>query len=405
MDVKLESLMMDLYYQKNRMQMQNYIFDSCYDITAIDERIYELLSNGDISYPFLLRTFVDSSPDCSCLLNRIDNYENYKKNISDEVEKGSIKYKVKIARAMKEDVIALMKARDMVAKALDYKSYPDLILSSDGLTIDELKKVLNKHLDKHLVDVKRLIKQHQLEWSTWFRDLDNICDKKENYSSNEYVQKVLTKFDLNLRSKIKLEISSELFASFVIATSKNDINVFIRESSTLGEVLALFHELGHAIHYSMIEGDGLKNILPSSLSEIMAVVIEYIATQILLEGDERRQLNEIMLIDYTRCAISSLFELDLYEKIGDAENLYVKHYTKLGLEVNNPSVWSYDSFRSIDPVYIHNYVLGYTIAKNMYEKLKDTYGDDYGKWGAWLVENIYKHGSNLHVQDIMNLSL
>ncbi len=133
--------------------------------------------------------------------------------------------------------------------------------------------------------------------------------------------------------------------------------------------------------------------------------MEYIATQILFDGEERKKLNEVMLIDYTRCAISSLFELELWENILEAEELYLKHYSQLGIEITNPLVWSSDSFRSLDPVYIHNYVLGYNIAKEIYKKLSDIYGEDYPRWGNWLVDNIYKHGSNLLINGLLETIL
>jgi len=399
-----EQSFMELYWQRNEMQLQNYVSDSCNDLTVIDRKIYELLSKSDIScYPFLLRTIVDTSPDCSFLVNKIDNFKDYEKNISDDDKKDTNQYKLKLAKAKKEDVIALMRVRGERAKALDFRSYPELVLSLDGLTKAKLRSILKKHLDENRDSVRSLIEQYQIKWPTWFSDLDNICDSKNNYSSDEQVQYLLSKLGLNLKGNLKFKVSSDNFASFVIPTSKENINVIIKESNSSSEVLTLFHELGHAIHYSMIEGSGLSNVLPPSISEIMAVVMEYIATQILFEGDERKKLNDIMLIDYTRCAISSLFELELWENIAGAEELYMKHYSQLGIEISNPSVWSSDSFRSIDVVYIHNYVLGYIIAKELYKKFTDAYGDNFSRWGNWLVENIYKHGSNLVLQDVMKI--
>lgn len=95
---------------------------------------------------------------------------------------------------------------------------------------------------------------------------------------------------------------------------------------------------------------------------------------------------------YVRCAISALFEFDLWEEPGKAEELFVTHYGKLGLPINEPEIWALDSFRSIDPVYIHDYVIGATLAQPLINYLTQLYSIDYSSWGSWLQHNIYQDG-------------
>lgn len=101
---------------------------------------------------------------------------------------------------------------------------------------------------------------------------------------------------------------------------------------------------------------------------------------------------DIQLLEYTRCAISSLFEFELWENPENAESLYIKHYSKLGFKINNGSMWAIDSFRSIDPVYIHNYVIGNILAEQLYKYLLNKFSYNYREWGMWLIDNIYVDG-------------
>lgn len=47
---------------------------------------------------------------------------------------------------------------------------------------------------------------------------------------------------------------------------------------------------------------------------------------------------------------------------------------------------------SIDPLYIHNYVMGASMAEGLIRYLKLSYGNDYESWGKWLYSNIYFDG-------------
>ncbi len=59
----------------------------------------------------------------------------------------------------------------------------------------------------------------------------------------------------------------------------------------------------------------------------------------------------------------------------------------------------YDSFRSIDPVYIHNYVIGATLAQKLIDYLSQLYSNDYEAWGKWLYNNVYFDGRKRKLSD------
>jgi hypothetical protein len=55
--------------------------------------------------------------------------------------------------------------------------------------------------------------------------------------------------------------------------------------------------------------------------------------------------------------------------------------------VTPSELWALDTFRSIDPVYIHNFVIGYVVARKTRDHLTREYGQDFGQWGACLRRN------------------
>ena len=70
-----------------------------------------------------------------------------------------------------------------------------------------------------------------------------------------------------------------------------------------------------------------------------------------------------------------------------------------GGRVFDPSLWALDSFRSLDPVYIHNYIIGSVVAEKTVEFLKDEYGTDFQAWGNWLERNYFSDGRRRSLQE------
>ncbi len=157
----------------------------------------------------------------------------------------------------------------------------------------------------------------------------------------------------------------------------------------MNDLTTLFHELGHAISYYYNKEEGLFKIIAPFYDEAMVVVIEHIAPKVLFDDNIQQKISDIQLLEYTRCAISALFEFKLWEDPDKAESLYINNYCRLGFNISDPVIWAYDSFRSIDPVYIHNYVIGAVLAKDLITYLTQTYSNNYKEWGTWILNNIY----------------
>lgn len=192
--------------------------------------------------------------------------------------------------------------------------------------------------------------------------------------------------------KVEIKYVEDGFSGYATELEPNNMRMAVEPIKSLDSLRTLFHELGHVMNYGLNKEEGLFRILPFSLDESMAVIFEYIASVLLLNGEDKIRIQELMTLEYTRCAISAIYEFDLWKHPNRAEKLFEYHYKKLDVEIKDTSIWALDSFRSIDPVYIHNYVMGASMAEGLIRYLKISYENDYESWGKWLYSNIYYDG-------------
>ena len=259
-------------------------------------------------------------------------------------------------------------------------------------------------MDNNLPKARKIINKYNIKWETWFSDLNRISTTNNRYNPLELVDNLLKKLGFDkFKEKIQINFMDKGYAGCAAEVSPSDIRVIVEPINSLNNISTLFHEIGHAIIYSLNLEEGLYKIIPPSYDEAMAVVMEHIAPVILLDESDREKAFEIMTLEYTRCAISALYEFELIESLDKAEELYIKHYSNLGFEIRYPSMWASDTFRSIDPVYIHNYVIGAMLAENIIHHLQNMYSHNYEKWGSWLFENIYKDGRKQSFKSKINV--
>ena len=174
------------------------------------------------------------------------------------------------------------------------------------------------------------------------------------------------------------------FSGYASEIGPGDIRMAIEDLDSLENIRIVLHELGHCLGYMLNEETGIFRILPSAIDESLAVMFEYIGANILFNKEDLAIVEDIMILDYVRCAISGLYELELWKSPERAEELYSLFYGKLGFDVASSPIWAYDSFRSLDPVYIHNYVIGASLGSKILSYLYENYGNDYRAWGDFL---------------------
>ncbi len=346
-----------LNYLLNRLQWENYVDNQNHDLNETCDKIFECIDNMRRNKEIIfsdryIREWIDKSKEVYFLRNKLDNFDNY-------IDKEIIT-KEELAERIYIDVINLMKLRDKKSLEIGFKGYMDAIIKSDNMTYEMLTGWLNDYLDKNLERANQIIKKYNIKWKSWFSDLDKI-NNSEMQSIDPYkmLYRFAEKMDmLEVINNIKIYYKNNI--CFATMLGSDDIRISMSDINCLDDVRTLFHEFGHAIVYyylSKNSSDLYFQITPC-LDEVFAVIIENIAPIVVLSESEIEKIDEINCLEYTRTALSALFELELWNNINMAENLYEKYYAKLNLEIENPKLWCLDSFRSIDCMYIHNYTLG-----------------------------------------------
>lgn len=397
------------YRELQRQQWANYFEGAYYDISAIDEEIYKLACfysgrintnerKGQIAELIIRRERVDKARNVSEIRNYIDNLDNFTQNIPDEIKKDTFRYRSEMGKRMKNYVLQLMDRRNSLAISFGYDSYVDLVLHTEEIEKEKLLDLLNLFLENNLNKATTIIKKYCITFENWFADLNTIF--KINHDPDLLIDDLLARLGYSyLKDGIKIFYTHGGIFGYASELSPDDIRLAIAPVESLNGLRTLLHELGHVIFYRLCKEKGLLRILPAGLDEPMAVVFEYIAPLLILNKEDKDKINELMILEYVRCCLSALFEFDLWEMPDKAEELFLKHYSKLGPKISDPDIWAYDSFRSIDPVYIYNYVIGARIAKELIKHLNNCYSHDFSEWGKWLYYNVYYDGRRRTLQD------
>lgn len=415
-----------LIWDLRLLQWRNYFENGAYDLSSLDNQFFILAKHflnpidltptdrqSGILQMLVGRDLVDKNPAAARLRNRLDNPDNYRDNdegipdanrdacadSSASATTRTTDARLSMALKIRPDVLDLMHIRNGLAKDQGYHSYPDLVLATEELNRERLINLLQEYLAANLPKAQNLIAKYNIRWESWFSDLERIAPLTATpaFDPIATIDQFLALFGLTAaRRKIKIAFQEQEcgLAGMASEVAPGDIRIMVAPIASLSGFKVLFHELGHALAYCFNQEQGLYRILPASYDEAMAVVVEYFAPRLLLDSAAQEKAGEIDILEHTRCATSALFELELWENLTSRqpEDLYLKHYSRLGMRIDHPELWALDSFRSIDPVYIHNYVIGALLAPRLYDFLLQNHGLDYRLWGQWLINNIYIDG-------------
>ena len=400
-----ENQYLHLLWKRQRLQWENYVVGAHHNLSLVDDEMFQLTESSyghlalssrkaQVIEAIVTRERVDKHPDVAQLRNQLDDWDNYTKDVSVAQDRDPVGFRLAMAQNMKPDVLQLMQVRNGVARDLGFPSYIELVLSTEELELGPLLTVLERYLEDNLATARKIIGEYALSWPTWFTDLGDIGHLGGVSNPTMLVTGFLQRIGLGqVLNRISIISKTQAIAGYAgILSVPDDIRILIRPVGSLASWLVLFHELGHATAHALNEEFGAYKTWTSVHDETMAEVIEHVAALLLLDKANQRAARALTVLETTRCAISALFEFALWEQPEEAESLYGQHYGQLGLEIASPEIWAVDSFRSIDPVYNHNYVIGAVVAERTSRLLSQKYGDDLQWWGEWLKQNFYADG-------------
>lgn len=395
-----EKKLVELLGKQKLFLWDNYALDQDRDLNEVDQSIFNLLKNIDpqnffkgrkkeIFERLYYKLMIENDPEIAVLKNKLDNNESY----NNKLDENDVKYKVQIAKRKREDVIQLLKLRNKKARNWGFNSYPDFNFYYEELHNDIVIKMIKKYLENNINKANDLINEYDLTWENWFERLRNIgsIDKKEPFY---HFDCLLKKLNLNINSKgIKFKTKKDGISGMTFNISiPDDIRILSKPitSSMTGRVF--FHECGHAINYATVKGNGIYNIYTPFHDEAVAIIFENIGIQLCMNKKEQKIAEEVKFLETVRCSISFLFEMELWKKPDQAEELFLKYQSLLNMQPNQKEIWALDSFRYIDPVYIQNYVLGEIYADKIIDSLKGNYNKNYIKWGQEIYNYFLKDG-------------
>ncbi len=384
-----EERYLDLFFRWQRYQWENYASDGSWDLNEVDAQLFSLFDStrdmprpagrrGEVLGHIIDRGLVDQHPEVARLRNRIDTMHPR----SAAVDRGQLR----------TTVLRLMHLRDGLAQERGHPSYVDLVLGIQDFDRDEIRALVEGYLHGNLDEAVGLIARHELTWEDWFSGLREIGEVPVN--PEDLVDRLLRAlgYEAEIQRPGVLMKEQPISGYVGVLSVPDDVRILVRPVRSLQGAMTLLHESGHALAHRFNRAEGIFKTWTSLHDEVMAVLVERIGIHVLMGARCRETAATLSLLEGVRVATSFLFELDLWAYPSEAEDLYMRHYGRLGLKIPDPGIWVADTFRSLDPVYIHSYLAGEMVAEKAVPHLVHQFGEDLPMWGSWLRENCFADG-------------
>jgi hypothetical protein len=294
---------------------------------------------------------VDLEPTVKALRDRIDADDSYGAGLEPH----------ETAVRMAPDVLRLMRLRSACAVRCGAASYPALVLASEELEAQWLRRFLRDFLDSHLSAARSLATSLGLNPVNWFRKLDSLAGPPPITDPVDLWRRLVDLLEPgDLPAEPSFIIEDRGLAGYTgILHVPDDIRILARPAKSLHQWLTLVHEMGHALRHLSCTQTGVLATWTAVDDETGAIIVEHLASTALLPDTLVSTARHIQFLEAVRCAISARFELDLWDRPDDAQQLYSTWYGRLVDGTFDPALWALDSFRSIDPMSVFSYVIGY----------------------------------------------
>ena len=200
---------------------------------------------------------------------------------------------------------------------------------------------------------------------------------------------------------------------------QREVKILINKYKGLRFVDTLFHESGHALHYSynnepsFILQTNYPEPLDEGLGQVMALMLyrpEVAGDVFGLTAQQVKAINERYrlqsLYDLRETIADSMFEFEAYANPDqDLNKLYNRIYSRyLGVDVpeDAPSVWAFDPFYSSGPIYLQSYVVAEMVGRQIHHALDQKFGKRWDKkTGKYLQKKFFSRGGRFNLDEIM----
>ena len=388
--------LLELIKCKNLLQWENYASNAGHCLNDVDEKLFALnrrqqklrfLSERDeeLWAKQSVRTLVASDEPIAALRNKIDNWDNY-----------PAKNREELAKLMRPDVEKLFSLRQERAKEMGFDSYPELVFAYEELSFAPVQKVIDDYFQGNHSNARRIVEKYSLQQSTWFSQLAEISAEERSIDAFKELDRVAKVFGIEEElEKVTIVVSEQAISGVVFAIDPPaDVRMLLSPITSSKQLRTFYHELGHCMAAICNKEQGLSRLFTTVYDEVMAVIFEKIAIHALMDEVTRKKLAQIEVVEGVRLALSHCFEQKLWktQDFAKAEEWFIDSWAKLEVAVDKPSLWAIDSFRSIDPVYVHNYVLGEYFGRLFVQQCEQRFGRDYRAWFRYLKSQLLSDG-------------
>ncbi|MEW6412805.1 MAG: M3 family metallopeptidase [Candidatus Zixiibacteriota bacterium] len=334
-----------------------------------------------------------------------------------------------------EGLEQLLRMRDQRARRLGYNSYIALSFGANGIDMTNYRALL-RQLDSlsaqpYLEIIKRIATDLNVDrpeiWdlSYSYGDITTQVDRFFPADSQmNYIQRSLegVGFDLD-----KMPIYYDLvdrqgksqFAFAFPIKPPHDVRVLASLYDGMYSTRMLFHEIGHAVHYTQIAQDNplFINNIQGAWSEAMAQTISalmddkfwlaeyaHMPEQLIDSYLKSKRAQDII---YLRTTLVRLyFELEAYTNPNrDINKLYWDLFEKYMMLPRHDDMkpWAAIFHYTTHPVYLQNYLYADIVAAQTIDFLKTNYGSfvDNPMTSAFLIQNYYRFGGRYDWRELL----
>ena len=329
---------------------------------------------------------------------------------------------LKLYRQLHEDcknlTVEIVSLRNKLSRKEGVRDFLSLYFSNYNVSIPDVVEFVNL-LKKRLIKVAREKKYSNESLHQRKGDLVNILSGD---NALQQLNKLLRKWGINIK-KTGIIIVNDTSCSTdfpwnlcVPVMIPDDIRVFIfPDKPHISFYYTLFHEIGHALHYSHIrESDFIFKLNPPWYEESMASLVDKFLSlneciETFTKNPEKiklvKELNQSEdYRSYLNRLTEFIFESEVYGSalsISEIDRIYKEVYKEnLGIE-NKELDWGYFLIQnSLYPFYGISYVIANTIANQIITYV-------YKKYGKYLTpevfsfikKNLYTHGNSIPWQE------
>jgi peptidyl-dipeptidase A len=334
-----------------------------------------------------------------------------------------------LGERMKERVLRLINMRNEKAREMGFSGYTDFSLKTDGLSVEWLRQLNERIVKESASAVEGILSQCRekmnieqvSEWDTRFFGREYLSRIPDSMFPRDgivpTIEKTFTFYGYPLdKLPVKIEICDLPFGGLTITLEPGkDIRVLINPADGFNWYETMFHEMGHALHGSLIDteyviithGDpgffweGIACVMqeiwrrPSFIATVSGASIEDAEEEIML-------LKQKQNLSLAGLIANIEFELSLYERgDGDIDERYASLRKNItGIHADPSPVWAANTFNISHPVYLQNYLLSEIMASQISELFTAGNGtlDDPG-FLHYIVKHLIEPGGKISWQD------